>query len=110
MRMMPPTWGAEMDSCITQRSLRPIRRPEKMKRATATVTTPMPPIWISSKITACPESGPVSHGIVNHQSGHAGGGGGGEQRIKKLAPPGVLVDQGSISSSVPQKSAAKSPE
>ena len=30
------------------------------------------------------ESGPVSHGIVNHQSGHAGGGGGGEQRIQKI--------------------------
>ena len=52
VRTMPPTLGAEMDSCITHRSFRPIRLPEKIKTATATVTTPMPPTWISSKITA----------------------------------------------------------
>ena len=43
-RTMPPTWGAEMDSCMTQRCFRLIRLPEKIKIATAIVTTPMPPI------------------------------------------------------------------
>ena len=54
-RTMPPTWGAEMDSCITHRSFRPIRRPASMEMATATVTTPMPPIWISTMMTAWPK-------------------------------------------------------
>ena len=55
MRTMPPTWGAEMDSCITHRSRRPIFRPEKMEMATAMVTTPMPPIWMSRRMTPWPK-------------------------------------------------------
>ena len=43
MRTMPPTWGAEMDSCMTQRCFKPMRLPENMKMASAMVTTPMPP-------------------------------------------------------------------
>ena len=43
-RMMPPTWGAAMDSCMTQRCFRLIFRPENMKMAMPIVTTPMPPI------------------------------------------------------------------
>ena len=54
MRTMPPTWGAEMDSCMTQRCFKPIRLPEKIKMATAMVTTPMPPTWIKNKMTSCP--------------------------------------------------------
>ena len=54
MRTIPPTWGAEMDSCITQRSRRPIFLPENMLMITAMVTTPMPPIWIRHRMTICP--------------------------------------------------------
>ena len=49
---MPPSRGAEMDSCISPRCISPIFLPENMVTLTATVTTPMPPIWISSRITA----------------------------------------------------------
>ena len=55
IRTIPPTCGAEMDSCITQRCFRPIFRPENIKMATAMVTTPMPPTWISRRITPCPK-------------------------------------------------------
>ena len=53
-RTMPPTCGAEMDSCMTLRCIRPIFRPDTNARETAAVTTPMPPTWISSRITAWP--------------------------------------------------------
>ena len=43
IRTIPPTWGAEMDSCMTQRCFRLMRFPEKINMATAMVTTPMPP-------------------------------------------------------------------
>ena len=110
MRMMPPTWGAEMDSCITQRCFRPIRLPEKMKMATATVTTPMPPIWIRSRITACPNSDQycmvswttrpvtqVAEVAVNSAS-------------RKPAPPGARVEIGSISSRAPARMSSKKPK
>ena len=42
-RTMPPTCGAEMDSCITLRCISPIFLPDKNARETAAVTTPMPP-------------------------------------------------------------------
>ena len=51
-RTMPPTFGAEMASCMVLRCLRPMRRPEMMVMATASVTTPMPPIWMSVRMTA----------------------------------------------------------
>lgn len=54
IRTMPPTWGAEMDSRMVLRCIRLIFRPEKIATATETVTTPMPPIWIRNRITACP--------------------------------------------------------
>ena len=80
---MPPTCGAEMDSCITQRCFRPIFRPENIKMATAMVTTPMPPTWISRRITPWPNGDQIQRGVVDHQAGDAGGGGGGEQRVQK---------------------------
>ena len=55
MRTIPPTCGAEMDSCITQRCRRPIFRPENITTDTATVTTPMPPVWIRARRTKWPK-------------------------------------------------------
>ena len=55
MRTIPPTWGAEMASCIVLRCIRPIFRPERVTIDTATVTTPIPPIWIKSRIIPCPK-------------------------------------------------------
>ena len=52
---MPPTWWAEMASCMVLRCIRLILRPDSMAMATASVTTPMPPIWIMHRITACPK-------------------------------------------------------
>ena len=43
-RTIPPTWGAEMASCMVLRCISVIRLPEAMAMATATVITPMPPI------------------------------------------------------------------
>ena len=55
-RTMPPTFGAEIESCIRLRTLSPIFLPENAAIATATVTTPIPPICIISKIIACPNT------------------------------------------------------
>ena len=55
-RTIPPTWGADMDSRMTLRCIRPMRRPEMNERDNAAVTTPMPPIWIRVRITACPKA------------------------------------------------------
>ena len=51
---IPPTLWAEMASCIVLRCFKFIFFPDTIKTAAPTVTTPMPPIWISIKITACP--------------------------------------------------------
>ena len=48
---MPPTAGAEMASCMALRSLSVMFRPASIRKVTAPVITPNPPIWISSKIT-----------------------------------------------------------
>ena len=55
-RTIPPTFGAEMASCMVLRCFRLIRLPETVAMATAMVTSPMPPIWIISKMTACPKA------------------------------------------------------
>ena len=44
-----------MDSCMTHRCFRLMCLPVKMKIATAMVTTPMPPIWINTRMIACPK-------------------------------------------------------
>ena len=56
IRMIPPTWGAAMASCMRQRCRRPMRLPVNSETATAVVTTPIPPVWMSRRITACPNS------------------------------------------------------
>ena len=98
-----------MDSCITQRSFRPIRRPASMEMATATVTTPMPPIWISRMITAWPNPDQysdvscttrpvtqVAEVAVNSAS-------------KKEAPCPSRVEMGSVSSSAPARISRANP-
>ena len=106
---MPPTWGAEMDSCMTHRCFRLIFLPENMKIATAIVTTPMPPTWISSRMTSCPKGDqyravswttrPVTHVAevaVNRAS-------------KKEAPPGAREAKGSMRSRVPARISRRKP-
>ena len=51
-----PTCGAEMESCIALRCQRPIFLPDNLIMARPMVTTPMPPIWISRRITPCPNA------------------------------------------------------
>ena len=98
-----------MDSCMTQRCFRLIRFPAKMKMATAMVTTPMPPIWMRIRMTACPNqdqysavsctTSPVTQVAdvaVNSAS-------------RKVAPPEPLVDTGSISSAVPTAISSRKP-
>ena len=51
-RTIPPTLWAEMASCMVLRCFRLICFPENVEIAIATVTTPMPPIWISVRMTA----------------------------------------------------------
>ena len=51
---IPPTCGAEMDSCIVLRCHRPIFRPDALMIVSPTVITPIPPICISIRMTACP--------------------------------------------------------
>ena len=53
---MPPTAGAEMASCMALRSLSVMFRPASIRNVTAPVSTPNPPIWISSKITVWPKA------------------------------------------------------
>ena len=53
---MPPTTGAEMASCMALRSFSEIFLPESIKNVTAAVMTPKPPIWISSRMTDCPNA------------------------------------------------------
>ena len=51
---MPPTLSAEIESCIMLRPRIPILFPDRAEKNIAIVTIPMPPIWISVIITACP--------------------------------------------------------
>ena len=51
-RTMPPTFGADMASCIRPRWDREMRRPDKSEKDAPTVITPKPPIWISTINTA----------------------------------------------------------
>ena len=44
IRTIPPTWWAEMASCMVLRCIRLILRPDSMAMDRATVTTPRPPI------------------------------------------------------------------
>ena len=54
-RTMPPTLGAAMASCMVPRCISEMRRPASRAMAEATVTTPRPPIWMSSRMTAWPK-------------------------------------------------------
>ena len=51
-RTMPPTLGAAMASCMVPRCISEILRPDNSEKKAATVMTPMPPIWISTMMTA----------------------------------------------------------
>ena len=55
-RMMPPIWGAAMDSCMTKRDFKPMRRLDSVTRDIAMVIKPRPPIWMRIRMTACPNS------------------------------------------------------
>ena len=55
-RTIPPTFGAETASCIVLRCIKEIFRPETLAKQAATVITPIPPIWIRSRITNCPNT------------------------------------------------------
>ena len=50
-RTIPPTCGAEIDSCMTHRCLNPILLPANIDIAIAIVITPRPPICININIT-----------------------------------------------------------
>ena len=52
---IPPTLWAEIASCIVLRCFKLIFLPDTVKIATATVTTPIPPICISPRMTAWPK-------------------------------------------------------
>ena len=43
-----------MASCMALRCMREIFRPDSSAKDAATVITPKPPIWMSRRITACP--------------------------------------------------------
>ena len=96
-----------MDSCITQRSFRPIFRPEKMLIITAMVTMPIPPTWIRHRMTICPNS--VQYWAVScktrpvTQEAEVAV----KRAVSKSAPLPSLVAKGSISSSVPSNIMAK---
>ena len=54
-RTTPPTFGAEIASCMVLRCIREIFRPDSNANDAATVTTPSPPICISARMTAWPK-------------------------------------------------------
>ena len=108
-RTMPPTLGAEMASCMVLRCMSEILRPEIMANDAATVMTPMPPIWMSSKMTPCPKPDQYvavscSTSPVTHTA---------DVEVKSASRNGVSVrarlDTGSISSSVPKRMTAEKP-
>ena len=51
-RTIPPTFGAEIASCIVLRCINEIFLPDTIEKDATTVMTPNPPVWIRSKITA----------------------------------------------------------
>ena len=51
-RTIPPTFGAEIASCIVLRCINEIFLPDTIEKDATTVITPTPPVWIRSKITA----------------------------------------------------------
>ena len=55
-RTIPPTVGAEIDSCIVLLLHSPIFIPDARITASPMVITPIPPIWISVMMTPCPKS------------------------------------------------------
>ena len=55
-RTIPPTFGAEIASCIVLRCINEIFLPETIEKDATTVITPNPPVWIRSKITAWPNA------------------------------------------------------
>ena len=55
-RTIPPTFGAEMASCMVLRCMREILLPEISAKDAATVITPIPPIWIRMMMTVCPNT------------------------------------------------------
>ena len=92
-----------MDSCKKKRLERPIFRPAIWFRATATVTTPMPPIWMRIKIMICPKGlQPVAVSTamrpVTQVEDVAV-----KRAVKKDAPLGPGLEMGSIRSSVPNR-------
>ena len=54
-RTIPPTFGAEIASCMVLRCIREIFRPDNSANDAATVMTPSPPIWISTRMIVCPK-------------------------------------------------------
>ena len=106
---MPPTLGADIASFIVPRLKRPIFLPEISANDIATVTTPIPPIWIKIKIITCPKivqcvavsktTNPVTHTAdvdVNKES------------IKEVHSPDLL-DIGRQSKNAPIKITAAKP-
>ena len=55
-RTIPPTFGAEIASCIVLRCINEIFLPDTIEKDATTVMTPNPPVWIRSKITAWPNA------------------------------------------------------
>ena len=109
-RTMPPTWGAEMASCMVLRCISVIRLPEAMVMATATVTTPMPPIWMSSSITACPKTDQwVAVSYTTSPVTQTA-----EVEVNRQSRNGVLIpaaaETGSISSSAPTRMTIRKPK
>ena len=54
-RTIPPTYGADTDSCIVLLCHKPIFMPDALITASPMVITPIPPICISVMITPCPK-------------------------------------------------------
>ena len=108
-RTMPPTFGAEIASCMVLRCIREIFRPEISANAAATVMTPMPPIWMRSMITSCPKGDQVvavscSTRPVTQTA---------EVEVNSASRNGIAwpfrVETGSISSSAPSRITPRKP-
>ena len=54
-RTIPPICGAEMASCMVTRCMIPIFFPVSISVRIVNVTTPSPPIWISTRMTVLPK-------------------------------------------------------
>ena len=53
---IPPTFGADIASCMVVRCIKEILRLDRSANDAATVTTPRPPICISARMTVCPKA------------------------------------------------------